>query len=333
VTNRFTRRDFVANASALGASSLLGLPRLAAAEPPPETTKVRLFMGPVTCLAPQYVARELLYAEGFTEVQYVRFPDDTQHWPPDDLIAGDVDLTVSFIPTDIVKIDGGAPIVILAGSHIGCVSLVASTKVRSTPELKGKVVALASDERPFISMFAAYVGIDPQKDIKWEMHPWQQWGRLLEEGKIDAFMTGPPVSIDLREKKIGHVLVNTSTDKPWSQYFCCLVTGTRDFVHAHPVATKRALRAIMKATDVCASEPQRVARLIADKGLARYDNTLQLLREIPYGKWRELDPNDSLRFYALRMRELGIITATPQRIIDRGTDWRFLNELKKELKT
>ena len=89
----------------------------------------------------------------------------------------------------------------------------------------------------------------------------------------------------------------------------------------------------MKATDVCASEPQRVARLIADKGLARYDNTLQLLREIPYGKWRELDPNDSLRFYALRMRELGIITATPQRIIDRGTDWRFLNELKKELKT
>jgi len=182
-------------------------------------------------------------------------------------------------------------------------------------------------------MFAAYVGIDPQKDIKWEMHPWQQWGRLLEEGKIDAFMTGPPVSIDLREKKIGHVLVNTSTDKPWSQYFCCLVTGTRDFVHAHPVATKRALRAIMKATDVCASEPQRVARLIADKGLARYDNTLQLLREIPYGKWRELDPNDSLRFYALRMRELGIITATPQRIIDRGTDWRFLNELKKELKT
>jgi NitT/TauT family transport system substrate-binding protein len=98
MTNRFTRRRFVANASALGASSLLGLPRLAAAEPPPETRKVRLFVGPVTCLAPQYVARELLYAEGFGEVQYVTFPNDTQHWPPDDLIAGDVDLTVSFTP-------------------------------------------------------------------------------------------------------------------------------------------------------------------------------------------------------------------------------------------
>ena len=60
---------------------------------------------------------------------------------------------------------------------------------------------------------------------------------------------------------------------------------------------------------------------------------MEALREIPYDKWREYDPEDSLRFYALRLHELGTIKASPQKIIANGTDWRFLNELKRELKT
>jgi NitT/TauT family transport system substrate-binding protein len=104
-------------------------------------------------------------------------------------------------------------------------------------------------------------------------------------------------------------------------------------VRKYPVATKRALRAIVKAADVCALEPNRIARLVADKGLASYENALQMLQEIPYGRWREFDPEDSMRFFALRMREVGYVKTSPQKIIAQGTDWRFLNELKKELKT
>jgi NitT/TauT family transport system substrate-binding protein len=334
---RWDRRQFIKGVSALaGTSGLLGYDiRPSAAEPPPETRKLRIFEGPVTCIAPQYVAKELLYSEGFTDVQYVKYPSDTQLWPPENLLAGEVDITLSFVPTDIVHIDAGAPVVVLAGSHIGCVELVVNNQIRSTSELKGKTVAiskLGSDEQIFISMFAAYVGLNPQKDINWVIHPPADEVQLLTEGKIDAFMSGPPASVELRAKRIGHVLVNTTTDKPWSQYFCCLVTSTKEFVRKHPVATKRALRAFMKAADVCALEPERVARLIADRGLARYDYTLQTLKEIPYGRWREYDPKDAVRFYALRMREVGSITSSPQQIIAQGTDWRFLNELKKELK-
>lgn len=170
------------------------------------------------------------------------------------------------------------------------------------------------------------------KDINWVIHPWVDGARLLAEGKIDAFMAGPPFSLELRAKKIGHVLVNTTTDRPWSHYFCCVVATTREFVRKHPVATKRALRAILKAADVCALEPNRVARLIADKGLSSYEYALQTIKEIPYGKWREYDPEDAVRFYALRMSEVGLIQSSPQKIITQGTDWRFLKELKKELK-
>jgi len=333
-SERWDRRGFVKGLGAMaGSAALLGFdPRLAAAEPPPETTDLRLGLNPVTCDAPQYVAEELLHAEGFANVRFIKWPADTQHWPPADLLSGEVDITVAFIPTDIINIDAGAPVVILAGSHIGCVQVVASDHVKSTRDLKGKTVAINTDTQNFIAMFAAYVGLNPQKDINWVPRRAEDWIRLLSEGSIDAFMSGPPITLEVREKRMGHALVNTTTDKPWSNYLCCLVTSTKEFVRKHPVATKRALRAIMKATDLCALEPKRVARLVADKGLAPYDYTLQTLQEIPYGMWRELDPNDSLRFYALRMYELGMIKSSPQRIITEGTDWRFLNELKRELK-
>jgi NitT/TauT family transport system substrate-binding protein len=63
-----------------------------------------------------------------------------------------------------------------------------------------------------------------------------------------------------------------------------------------------------------------------------YDYILQGLKEIPYGQWREFDLEDSVRFHALRMREVGMIQNTPQKIIDEHTDWRFFNELKRELR-
>ena len=330
----FSRRRFLLNTSALGGASLVGLPQRAMAEPPPEITRLRIFENPVTCIAPQVIAQELLYAEGFTDVQYVNYPKDTRRWAPENLLAGEVDITFSFSPTHIRSIDEGAPLAILAAAHTGCVELVASKQIRSTRDLKGKnVVTDVIDTKVFISMFVAYVGLDPEKDINWVTVPnWDDQIPLLKQGKIDAFMSGPPGNLELRQKGIGHVLVSTTTDKPWSQYACCLVASTKEFVRRYPVATKRALRAILKGVDLCSSDPSRVARFWADRGLGNYELSLQVLRELPFGKWREIDVADSLRFCALRLHDVGAIRSSPQRIIAEGTDLRFLNELRSELK-
>jgi NitT/TauT family transport system substrate-binding protein len=137
----------------------------------------------------------------------------------------------------------------------------------------------------------------------------------------------------MQEQQIGRVLVNSTVDRPWSQYFCCILAGNREFVHRHPVATKRALRAILKAADVCALEPEQAAQFIVDKDYAkRYDYALQAIKEIPYDQWREYSAEDTVRFYALRLQEAGMLTSTPQKLIAEGTDWRFLTELKRELK-
>jgi NitT/TauT family transport system substrate-binding protein len=112
-----------------------------------------------------------------------------------------------------------------------------------------------------------------------------------------------------------------------------MLAGNPDYVRMHPVATKRVLRAILKAADLCASDPARAARRLVDGGFAaRYDYALQTINELPYDKWREYDAEDTIRFYALRMHEAGFIKSGPQKIIAENTDWRFLDELKRELK-
>jgi NitT/TauT family transport system substrate-binding protein len=156
---------------------------------------------------------------------------------------------------------------------------------------------------------------------------------LFAEGKVDAFLGFPPEPQELRARKVGHVILNTTTDKPWSQYLCCIVAGNAEFVRDRPIATKRALRAILKANDVCTAEPERTARQLVDRAFTEhYDYALETLSEIPFGGWREFNPEDSLRFFALRMHEIGMIKSSPNTLIAEGTDWRFLNELKRELK-
>ncbi len=328
------RREFVQGLGALaGSAALLGYDlRLASAEPPPETTTLRIHDVAITCVAPQFIAQQALHSEGFTDVKYVNYPRDTQNFGPASLMAREVDLTFSFAPSDIGLIDAGAPLVVLAAVHTGCVFVFANDRVRSTRDLKGKTVGIDTDTKVFISLFASYVGVDPNKDINWVFYPWGDWVPMFREGKIDAFMCGPPLSVEVRRKKIGHALVNTTTDKPWSDHACCLIASTREFVQRNPVATKRALRAILKSVDICAREPNRVARLIADRGIGDYDVSLQALSELPFSKWREINIDDSLRFWSLRMHDVGAIKSTPQQIIARGMDLRFLNELKKELK-
>ena len=152
--------------------------------------------------------------------------------------------------------------------------------------------------------------------------------KKFAEGKLDAFLGFPPEPQELRARKVGHVVVNTATDKPWSQYFCCFVVAHQDFARKYPVATRRMLRALLKATDQCVTKPEQVAKMVVERGFTpNYDYALETLKEVPYNSWRNFNPNDAIRFHALRLHEGGLIKTSPNKIIVKGTDWRFLNEL------
>jgi NitT/TauT family transport system substrate-binding protein len=327
------RRNFLARTSALGLASVLR-PSYAAGEPPPETRKIRFFHSPAVCLAPQYLAGDLLRLEGFDEVEYVKL--DTIPGPRA-VASGQADLTMWDIPSLVPVLDGGESIVLLGGVHAGCYELFGTERVTAIRDLRGKTIAvsaLGGSDHVFVSVMLAYVGIDPRRDVQWlPGRTLSDALRLFAEGKADAMLGFAPQPQELRRKKIGHAIVNTTQDRPWSEYFCCAVAANREYVSKYPIATKRALRAILKSADLCATEPDRVARYLVDKGFERrYDIGLEVLKSLPYKRWRDADPIDTLRFYALRLHEVGMIKATPQKLIVEKTNFRFFNELRKELK-
>jgi len=325
------RRGFISGIAAAVGGSLLRPVSIGAAEGAPETTSVTLAKTPALCNAPQFIAEELLRAEGFTEIRFVETIE-----PESAIGAGKVDFSMSYASRFVAAIDAGEPVTLLGGIMVGCFELFGGDNVRSIGDLKGKTVgvqAIGSMPHTLVTLMAAQIGLDPKTDIRFVIDPKLKPIELFAAGKIDAFLGFPPEPQELRARKIGHVLVNTALDRPWSQYFCCLLAGNRDFVRKNPVASKGVLRAILKATDLCAGDPASAARQLVDRGFAqRYDYALQTLNDNPYDKWREYDPEDTLRFYALRLHEVDFIKASPQKIIADGTDWRFLNELKHELK-
>jgi NitT/TauT family transport system substrate-binding protein len=319
----------------MGTAAILGLHyRSATAEPPPETKKIRLVHVPAICLAPQYLAEELLRLEGFSEVEYVEIKGTTAF---NALADGRADVTQSAAPDVVAGLDAGVDVISLAGVHAGCYELFVHPKISAVRELKGKravVTGVPSTEYVFLSSIVAYVGMDPRKDIEWVVaNTSAEAMQLFVDGKADAFLGFAPQPQDLRAKQVGRVILNTAQDRPWAQYFCCMVSARRNFVEQNPVATKRFLRAMLKAADICAQDPERVARYLVKKGFEpRYEIGLEVLKSLPYNRWREVQPEDTLRFHALRLHEVGMIKSSPQKLIAQGTDWRFLNELKKELK-
>ena len=129
------------------------------------------------------------------------------------------------------------------------------------------------------------------------------------------------------------MLLDTSLDRPWSQYFCCMISANRAFYRSHPVAAKRAVRAILKAADMCSDDADGAARLLVDRGhTPSYDYARETLQRLAYRAWRDFEPEEALRFYGLRLHEAGLIKSSPKKLIAEGVDWRILEELRKELK-
>ena len=132
-------RRALLQAAAAAAFASAWAPLSHAAEPAPETTRLRLSKVPSICLAPQYVAESLLRAEGFTQIEYVGTANQAGGVPGAQLMgAGDVDIGMNFAGPLVIALDMGVPITLIGGVHVGCFELFATNAVRSDQGPQGQ---------------------------------------------------------------------------------------------------------------------------------------------------------------------------------------------------
>jgi NitT/TauT family transport system substrate-binding protein len=324
------RRGFLKESSALAAASFLPVSSRANAEPPPEIRRLVLNPYPITCIAPVYIAEAMLKAEGFNEIEY-RFDESAVTVGP-----GRIDFDLLAVCQILLALDSGIAVVTLATMHLGCYELFAKKSSRGIRDLKGKTIPIAGlrdAQHALLASMMAYVGLDPNKDVNWVVAPTGKGVKLMASGKADAYLAFPPEPEELRAAGVDQVIVNTATDKPWSQYGCCMLTTHREFSDKYPIATRRAMRAFLKAADFCAAQPERAARILVEKKVTdKYEKALLSLRDLRYDVWRDHDPGDSMRFYGNRLYEVGMIKTSPNKLIAKGYDARLLEGLKREIK-
>ena len=232
------------------------------------------------------------------------------------LATGEADLNVNYALRLVVRMDAGDPIVVLAGVHTGCIEIFGSDRIQSVRDLRGKKIAagrVGSGIPQLIGILLGQIGLAVANDVELVVRPAPEAIALFKEGKANAFIGIPPEPQELRASRIGHLRLDTSLDRPWSQYFCCLIAANRDFYRSHPVATKRAVRAILKAADMCSVDADGAACLLVDLGhTPRYDYAQETLERLASRAWRDFEPEEALRFYGLRLHEAGLISRAPR---------------------
>ena len=167
-----SRREFLAGLSLAGAAGVLGTRQSLADEGPPETTTLRLPLTSSICLAPVYIADDLLRAEGFTDIR--RVPSSGGFSFPQMAGRGEIDFGATFAASVVFHLDAGQPITALTGVHSGCYELFAHEPIRTVSDLKGRLVGiqtLSSSGHLYLAIMAAHVGLDPHKDITWVVPP------------------------------------------------------------------------------------------------------------------------------------------------------------------
>ncbi len=123
---------------------------------------------------------------------------------------------MNYVPVHLTSIDTGVPIKVLAGLHAGCMELIANDSVKDITDLRGKRVGtftLDSLSYTMVALMAAYVGLDPAKDIEWVI-----WKGKAAEGFVAGKVRRIPVhatrTAAAARQKIGHTIVNTTVDRP-----------------------------------------------------------------------------------------------------------------------
>jgi NitT/TauT family transport system substrate-binding protein len=302
--------------------------------PPPETTTVRI-ANPAACDPGLMLAGDYLREEGFTDVRYVATSFIERGW----VLNHEADVAPGHPEMIVASLDAGVPFVMLAGLHSGCLEVWVGPGIQTIGQLRGRKIAVrrtdTSDEYyAFFATLLGYVGIDPLKDVEF-IAAGTGAGMISAfiEGRADAVLaaaTNGPLFRRL-PKLPGQRILATMTDKPWSQYLCCTLMADRDWARQNPIATKRVTRAVLRATDAAAKDPARAAHdAAAALGVADESLVRETMAMCTYN-WRELDPEETLRFFALRLADAKLITTTPQQLIAQGTDLAYMRQLRKEL--
>lgn len=185
------------------------------------------------------------------------------------VVAKKIDATFGLAGGLLPQLDNGLEVSFLTGVHTGCTKFYvkADSPYYSVADLKGKTVGLCGVQdsstivwqRKFHDL--GYKAYGPEAEFKMAIYGLTDLPIALENGAVDVVGLHDPVGY-LAEKQYGfRNILDTTTDKVFSQEYCCMTFVSSETAEKFPEHTKAFIRAMLKASAFAQAEPYETARL------------------------------------------------------------------------
>ena len=223
---------------------------------------------PVICFAPQYVARGVAAGRGL--YRYPLFDTDARGF------RMPLDAANSTSPS--ISLCTSSPASTPARRSRSCRACMpaAMSCLRRTGHPRGrrsegqKRRRRAERRRTCPDLMAAYVGLDPKNDIRWSPTPRSSLWNSSPRASSTPFWHFRREPQELHARRRRPCDLRTAVDRPWSQYFCCVLAGNREFVAQLSGRDEtRDPRHAQGRRSVRQPSRKRVARLLVDGGFRR----------------------------------------------------------------
>jgi NitT/TauT family transport system substrate-binding protein len=254
---------------AAGALALVLAPEILLATDTPALKKARIGIpGDVSCNAPLFVAYEKnIFKEEGLDAELIRGDWD---FIKESLALGKIDVTQGMVMTYLKPIEQGLDVKFTAGVHKGCMHvLTAKDSPLSKPEdLKGNrigVSQMGGSPWFFAARVIGSLGMDIKHDVKWKVYPLAELKQALEKKEVDAISVADPTGELLLSEGFAKDIVNSSTDAPYKDEYCCVVVLSGQLIKSDPDTAARLTRAILKAAKWVSSNPQSAAEICVEK--------------------------------------------------------------------
>jgi NitT/TauT family transport system substrate-binding protein len=268
-TTQVTSAKQITACAACALALILG-PGILLATDTPALKKVRISIGPagLTCNAPLFVAYEKnFFKEEGLDAELIRGDWD---FIKESLALGKIDGAQGMLMTYLKPIEQGLDVKFTAGVHKGCMHvLTAKDSPLSKPEdLKGKrigVSQIGGSPWFFAARVVGSLGMDIKRDVEWTVYPLAELKQALEKKEVDAISVADPTGELLLSEGFAKDIVNSATDAPYKDEYCCVVVVSGQLIKSDPDTAARLTRAILKAAKWVSSNPQSAAEICVEK--------------------------------------------------------------------
>ena len=216
------------------------------------------------CLAPLPVGVEQgIFLKHGLDVELVNFGGSTDQLL-EAIATGKSDAGVGMALRWLKPLEQGFDVKITAGTHGGCLRLLAPTasNIERLEDLKGKTVATAdmgSPEKNFFSILLAKKGIDPIRDVEWRQYPGELLRAALDKGEAQALVgSDPRTYLWLKDKKLKEVSSNLV--EQYAQRTCCVIGVRGSLIRDDRAAASALTRAILASAAHAVSHPDDAAK-------------------------------------------------------------------------